>query len=90
LLENSNDIFNNDDKLFPRTNGKLDFVLRIEDLKYLPHILTHIFDESIGQEHKFDDYLKAKQLRENPASATIIIQTGCDNYCSFCIVPYTR
>jgi tRNA-2-methylthio-N6-dimethylallyladenosine synthase len=34
--------------------------------------------------------LKAKQLRENPASATIIIQTGCDNYCSYCIVPYTR
>ncbi|MDR0771858.1 MAG: hypothetical protein LBF15_02125 [Candidatus Peribacteria bacterium] len=47
MLENSNDIFNNDDKLFPRTNGKLDFVLRIEDLKYLPHILTHIFDETI-------------------------------------------
>ncbi|MDR0771859.1 MAG: radical SAM protein [Candidatus Peribacteria bacterium] len=34
--------------------------------------------------------MKAKQLRENPASATIIIQTGCDNYCSYCIVPYTR
>lgn len=30
------------------------------------------------------------QQRENPASASIIIQTGCDNYCSFCIVPYTR
>ena len=53
-------------------------------------MLTHIYKESIGNDYKFDDYLKSKQLRENPSSATIIIQTGCDNYCSFCIVPYTR
>ena len=53
-------------------------------------MLTHIYKEAIGNDYKFDDYLKSKQLRENPSSATIIIQTWCDNYCSFCIVPYTR
>lgn len=90
LLKNSDEIFNDDDKLFPRTKWKLDIVFRIDDIRYLPHILTHIFSEKIWQEHKFDDYLKIKQLRENPASANIIIQTWCDNYCSFCIVPYTR
>ncbi|MDD2907369.1 MAG: MiaB/RimO family radical SAM methylthiotransferase [Candidatus Gracilibacteria bacterium] len=89
-LNNSSEIFNNDDKLFPRNNNKIDFVLRIEDTKFLPLMLTHIYKEAIGNDYKFDDYLKSKQLRENPFSATIIIQTGCDNYCSFCIVPYTR
>lgn len=89
LLENSKQILNYDDDLFRRT-PLLDFTLRIEEIKFLPLILTQIYGEKIGQEDKFDDYLKQVQQRENPFSASIIIQSGCDNYCSFCIVPYTR
>jgi tRNA-2-methylthio-N6-dimethylallyladenosine synthase len=89
-LKEKAEIFNNDDKLFPRSDWKLDFVLRIEDTNYLSHILTHIIWENIGKDYTFNDYLKSKQLRENPAQAIIIIQTWCDNYCTYCIVPYTR
>jgi len=89
LLDELSGIYNSDDKLFPRSET-IDFTLRIEETKYVPHILTHIYGEKIGQEDKFDDYLKQVQQRENPASANVIIQTGCDNYCTFCIVPYTR
>ncbi len=89
-LKESNEIYNNDDKLFPRLWDKIDIVLRIEDIKYFPIILTHIFNEAIWKDYSFDDYLKQKQYRENPSSAIIIIQTWCDNMCSYCIVPQTR
>ena len=90
LLDSKEWIFNHDDMLFPVLWKWLDLTLRIEEIKYLPLMLTHIFWENIWNDHKFDDYLKQNQLRENKASWIIIIQSGCDNNCSYCIVPRTR
>ncbi len=89
LWENMQWFFNFDDDLF-RRSLILDFTLRIEEIKFLPLMLTEIYGEKVWQEDKFDDYLKQSQQREHPFSASVIIQTGCDNYCTFCIVPYTR
>ncbi len=89
LIKEKEGIFNHDDKLFPKL-PELDFTLRIEEIRYLPFLLSHAYGEKIGQDDKFADYLKTKQQRENPYSASIIVQTGCDNYCTFCIVPFTR
>jgi len=82
-------LFNSDDKIFGVTNV-IDFVIRIEEIGYITKILSIITGKSIGNDEKFDEYLRLKQSQENPGSANIIIQTGCDNFCSYCIVPHTR
>lgn len=89
LLDSSEALENYDDELFLRSQS-IDFVFRIEEVSYLTKILSLITDEDIGNDAKFNEYLAVKQLQENPSSANIIIQTGCDNFCTFCIVPHTR
>ncbi len=37
-----------------------------------------------------DDLADAPSLRESPVHGWISIMTGCDNFCSYCIVPYVR
>ncbi|MDD4271377.1 MAG: MiaB/RimO family radical SAM methylthiotransferase [Patescibacteria group bacterium] len=37
-----------------------------------------------------DDYLKIKPNYESKFSAYVPIGNGCDNFCSYCVVPYAR
>ncbi|HBB26886.1 TPA: hypothetical protein DCZ36_00115, partial [Candidatus Gracilibacteria bacterium] len=89
LIRDESSLFNSDDKIFGVTDT-VDFTLRIEEIHYLTKILSLITQTEIGNDAKWNDYLQAKQFQENESSANIIIQTGCDNFCSYCIVPYTR
>lgn len=89
LLDAQDSLMNYDDELFLRS-PLIDFVFRIEEVSFLTKILSFISGEDIGNDAKFNEYLHVKQLSENPTSANVIIQTGCDNYCTYCIVPHTR
>lgn len=72
----------------------IDFVLGTNNI----HDLDHILDEVIAtgkQVFRTDDhftheldYLAAK--RDNKLSAHVSIIRGCDKYCTYCVVPYTR
>ncbi len=63
---------------------KIDIVFRIEDIYKIPELLE------IGESKILDSYLNVTPKYSSSFQAIVPIQIGCDNYCTFCIVPYTR
>ena len=73
----------------------VDVVVGPQTYHRLPEILNRlsnksckIIDTDFPIENKFDE-LKKIRTNKNPV-AFLSIQEGCDKFCSFCVVPYTR
>lgn len=81
------------DSLF-RKLPHIDFILGTNNLTDLNQVLDEVIDSG-KQTFKTDDqfeenlnYLIAK--RDDPVKAYVSIIRGCDKYCTYCVVPYTR
>jgi len=62
-----------------------DFILNIRDLPQWPKILN-IKQQILNT----DDYLKIQPKYSSFPTAYVPISTGCNNFCAYCVVPYTR
>ena len=62
-------------------------ILDIKDLIKLPKILNLKYKT---QNIKYKNYLEIKPKYLNEFSAYVPIMTGCNNFCSYCVVPYVR
>lgn len=79
----------NKDKLL-RILSELDFVFRIEDLGEIPRIL-HEFGGNVEiPGGNFENYFKINPKYANKFQAYVPISTGCDKFCTYCVVPYSR
>jgi len=72
----------------------VDIVFGTQTLHKLPEMINEvekrkqfIIDISFPKLDKFKHYLKPKK---KSCTASVSIMEGCNNYCSFCVVPYTR
>ncbi len=72
----------------------VDIVFGVNDIQKLPELISDFYKNNkkqISSPNKetgvFEDI---SVLRSNEAVASISIMYGCDNFCSYCIVPYVR
>ena len=72
-----------DKKLFA---SKFDFVLNIKDIAKIPSLIMKNKPNPIFS----DNYLKITPKQISRFSAIVPIMTGCNNYCTYCVVPYVR
>ena len=84
-------------KDFLKFKNFFDFILPIKTLQEWPEFLKKKRFHFLPDQREKDfvkklkcDYLKLKPKYEKSFSVFIPISTGCDNFCSFCIVPFVR
>lgn len=80
------------DKLFKKL-AELDIALRIEELPLLANLIREVDPkskiESI-EEESLEDYFQIKASYSSKSQAFVPVSTGCDKFCTYCIVPYSR
>ncbi|HPL93185.1 MAG TPA: tRNA (N6-isopentenyl adenosine(37)-C2)-methylthiotransferase MiaB [bacterium] len=71
---------------------KYDLVLSIEDLPRWGNELASYFSiqEYLQTQSEQGDYFAINPDSQKKYSVFVPIMTGCNNFCSYCIVPYTR
>ena len=72
----------------------VDLVFGPQTYHRLPAMLEHaarapVVETEFPAESKFD-FLPEETAAPTPVSAFLTVQEGCDRFCSFCVVPYTR
>lgn len=74
-------------------NLPVDLVVGPDSYRSLPHLIhearksDHELAIDLSEFETYDDIYPARQKGVN---AWIAVMRGCDNYCTFCVVPYTR
>lgn len=81
------------DSLFQKL-PHIDFILGTNNIHDLNNVLDNVLttgQQTIRTDDHFEhelDYLSAK--RDDKVKAYVSIIRGCDKYCTYCVVPYTR
>lgn len=69
----------------------VDYVLGTDRLFELPDVIEgHEKSASVMTAFGHEDMDMIAPIKETPFSGFVTISRGCDNYCTYCIVPYVR
>ena len=81
-----------------RRAGAVDLVVGSQNYHRLPTLITRalagerIVDTEFPADDKFDELAAPRReaIAKRGISAFVTVQEGCDKFCTFCVVPYTR
>ena len=81
-----------------RRAGAVDLVVGSQNYHRLPALITRalagerIVDTEFPADDKFDELAAPRReaIAKRGISAFVTVQEGCDKFCTFCVVPYTR
>jgi len=72
----------------------LDFAVGTDQYRYLPQIIENCLKNKCSTvkilQNNIENYSNTQPLRKRGCSAFVTIMRGCNNFCSYCIVPYVR
>jgi tRNA-2-methylthio-N6-dimethylallyladenosine synthase len=81
-----------------RRAGSVDLVVGSQNYHRLPDLIgrvdagERVVDTEFPADDKFDALAtpRGEAIRKRGISAFVTVQEGCDKFCTFCVVPYTR
>lgn len=68
----------------------VDLYFPTPQMVHLPRWIAELRPELVNSDALEKDYLKLQPLRAPSAQAFVTIQTGCNKFCTYCVVPYAR
>jgi tRNA-2-methylthio-N6-dimethylallyladenosine synthase len=79
-------------KLLDRRARVLDLVVGPDGYRHLPELLRRAAGEPVAEIRldRDETYGDLEPKREPGVRAWVTIQRGCDKFCTYCVVPYTR
>ena len=78
------------DRAFKKKLDIVDLYFPTKDMGQLPRWLGELRPELVNSEDTIEDYLKIHPDREVMRQAFVSIQTGCNKFCTYCVVPFAR
>lgn len=81
-------------KLLENPGLKIDFIAGPDSYKHLPRLINDVSDTGEKSFNitlsEFETYSDIQPKRNGGVNAWVAIMRGCNNYCTFCVVPHTR
>lgn len=77
-------------RVFQKRLPATDLYFPTPEMVHLPKWIAELRPDLVNSDSLETDYLKIHPLRAPSVQAYVTIQTGCNKFCAYCVVPYAR